>query len=85
MSELCPEPRPECKYYDTDECVITRHHLYFPQKEYILPFEKRYRNLGENIVRLARCDHDYEHANNPPPEKPTREFMIAEIKRIERK
>jgi hypothetical protein len=79
MAEMCPSPNPECRYFGTPECMVTTHHIYYPGFLYLTKVEKAFRENHLNKERLSRCDHDFEHLTNSPPEKPSRDFMIGFI------
>ena len=77
--EDCRTPNPECKYYETDYCLQSLHHVYWPRRNYTTPLEKRFRNLPENKELLPRCEHDELHATTEPPEKPSHAFMESVV------
>lgn len=73
-----------CSFVGTAECAVFRvegmcredkHHLFWPRSEYAPGPESRFRNLGENVVRICRNLHNLEHAVFPPPDKPDPEIM----------
>jgi len=71
----------ECPLFNSDEsCREDRHHIYYGY-EYKTPTEKRFRNLGKNIVTVCRRVHNNLHATQESPHKPDREFMLREIDR----
>lgn len=80
MAEFCPEPIEGCKYRDTDQCILTTHHIFWPAFEYATRTEKQFRQLETNKMELPRCEHDQEHLMPAPP-KPPRSFMLSEIQR----
>jgi phytoene dehydrogenase-like protein len=56
-----------------------RQHVYHPRTEYKTATEKRFRNLGGNVIRMCRCMHErWDNAYDPPP-KPSREVMLEAI------
>lgn len=78
MAEQCPSPIEGCKYANTPECLLTKHHLYWPSPDYTTKIEKDFRNLEQNIQReVPRCEHDEIHATQDPPEKPSTDFMVG--------
>lgn len=77
MAEACQNPRPDCKYAGTPNCIQTVHHLYYPASEYVGYIATHFRNLEDNKEILSRCDHDELHATERPPEQPSREFMAG--------
>jgi hypothetical protein len=79
MAEACSQPNPDCKYFDTPECLVTRHHNYFPSTDYQTPVERAFRNLPHNSTMMQRCDHDEFHATNEPPEKPPLQEMARVV------
>lgn len=95
MAEACPAPLETCKYAGTPDCVLTKHHLYWPAPEYTTEIERFFRErLPQNIeYDVPRCEHDEKHATTNPPEKPSQQFMVGFIlasevhipKRIKRK
>lgn len=62
------------------KCFEDKHHTFYPAYEYTTPTEKRFRQLGENIVRMCRNSHNIEHATKPIPEKPSINVMQQAIK-----
>lgn len=66
-------------YYRKQGCGLDRHHLYWPSAEYRNTLEKKWRNLGKNVVEVCRRLHDEIHATETPPEKPAREDMVYDV------
>lgn len=73
-----------CAFAGTEACSVflregacreDRHHLYHPKADYAPGVESRFRNLGENVVRICRNLHNIEHAVFAPPDKPDLEIM----------
>jgi hypothetical protein len=82
MSERCPEPIEGCKYFETEHCILTTHHIYWPKKLYRDSIGKIFRELPENKQILEHCLHDELHANESQKVKPGREEMLAAIGRL---
>ena len=68
-------PREDCRFYPNCD-PTNRHHLYWPSGEYKSGVEKRFRQLGENIVEMCRDEHVDLHATTQPPDKPSRNEML---------
>lgn len=79
MAERCSNVAFNCPYKGKKTCILTRHHVYWPAREYTSELEDTFRNLPENIHTESRCDHDEIHRNELPPHKPTTEQMIRAI------
>lgn len=81
MNELTPPPCPaeDCRYYP--DCEMTRHHAYWPRREYTTPVEKRFRNLAVNVGMVCMAEHQELHMTTPAPDKPSREEMLDVIRR----
>lgn len=77
--EACTNPDPDCKYYETDYCLQSTHHVYWPRRDYTTSLEKRFRNLPANKELLPRCLHDELHATLESPEKPSYEYMESAV------
>lgn len=77
--EKCSDPTLVCKYYGTEQCQMTVHHLYYPHKLYKTIVEKAFRELPINKIRLPRCEHDQIELEGPPP-KPNEEYMEAMVR-----
>lgn len=60
-------------------CFRDTHHLYFPRFLYTTELEKEFRELPENKVELCRREHNEIHATTEPPEKPSRQQMLAAV------
>lgn len=75
--EVPCEPTPECKYYPN--CYQDVHHEAWPEREYLTTLERVYRDMPENQVFMCRAEHDNTHADQSPPEKPSREEMLRAI------
>lgn len=84
MAERCPEPLEGCKYAGTPECLITKHHNYWPSALFSTLVERHFVNLPENISMERRCEHDEIHATQEPPEKPDVMTMVYAIEQSER-
>lgn len=82
MAENCPEQRLNCPYAGTRACIVTKHHLWWPKRDYATKLEQHFRNLDENIEMLRRCDHDDVHEFQVAPQKPTTEQMLQALGRI---
>lgn len=68
----CNENR-NCKYFLSDlGCHASRHHIYFPKRDYTTKTERKFINLPDNIVTVCRAVHDEFHAQATPPIKPSR-------------
>lgn len=75
MERCPPDEVTACPLRDTAEgCFINRHHLYYPSTEYRTSVEKRFRNLGENVITLCAFKHRLLHLEKPP-RKPDIEVM----------
>jgi hypothetical protein len=61
----------------TPDCIITTHHLYWPSYEYTDKIDRKFRELPQNKQRLSWCDHQEVHANQEPPEHPSKQDMVA--------
>jgi|GEM_PF-5309081 len=55
------------------------HHLAFEANQYRTSVERRWRELPQNKVRLARCVHEAIHYSGYYPEKPSRDVMLSEL------
>jgi len=78
MENLPDCPKEECRYYP--ECEMDKHHTYWPRREYTTPVEKRFRNLGANVVQMCMAEHQELHFQEQPPDKPSREIMLNAIR-----
>lgn len=74
----CPFTTDECKQATPHSDV---HHFYYPRKDYKTKTEKEFRNLPENKGYVCRCLHNFIHATQEPPVKPTLDFMLDAINR----
>lgn len=54
---------------------MTKHHLYWPRRDYQVGLEKKFRNLPCNVVLMDELKHRQLHATTRPPKKPTRTKM----------
>ena len=72
-------PSPDCKYWKRGCPKSSRHHLYWPEKDYNTRVERDFRALGENVVAMCREEHDILHATTRPPHKPSRQIMLQVI------
>lgn len=79
--ESCPEPKPDCPFAQTALCGLTKHHDYWPKKEYSTKIEKRFRELKSHVRLLPNCEHREFHLNNRPPVKPPLKHMVAVLYR----
>jgi hypothetical protein len=79
VAEACSQPRLDCKYSGTPECLMTRHHLAWPSTEYQEPIAKAFRDLPINSEYLSRCVHDEVHVTQEPPIKPPLEHMAQVV------
>jgi hypothetical protein len=75
-----------CTPEQREACPIRRgcrgedvHHLAYPANQYTSAVEKRWRELPENKVKLARCLHEAIHYSGYFPVKPDREDMLGEV------
>ena len=80
MGEKCPDCYDGCKYFGTDQAIITTHHLYYPACDYKTRVEKEFRNLEVNKIAICRAIHDEIHATETPPDKPDHQFMCEEVR-----
>lgn len=78
MQERPCNPSQECKIWPN--CFMDTHHMYYPKSLYKTDAEKLFRNLAGNTMRICRALHDDLHANERPPEKPSREVIFNVIK-----
>lgn len=58
---------------------MTKHHLYWPRRDYAAGVEKKFRNLPCNIVLMDELAHRQLHATTRPPKKPKRAKMVADL------
>lgn len=77
MAERCPVVALDCRYAGKANCIVTRHHLYWPARDYETPLELAFREA--NIDMERRCDHDDIHREQFPPLKPTVKEMITAL------
>lgn len=66
---ICPFPEP---YQD-------RHHVFYEANKYQTTIERRFRELGENVLRICRCKHMEIHITETPPYKPSRCHMVEQL------
>lgn len=80
MRGECENNAPHCPYRERESgCFSDEHHMYWPRSEYEGdPITYRFRNLGENIIRLCRLEHEFEHRIEPP-EMPSRCEMVSAL------
>lgn len=78
MAMRCKETLPDCKYVDTEHCILTKHHTYW-QSTYKTQLDIIFGNLPQNIEILPRCEHDKLHENEDPPDLPNREQMLGAV------
>lgn len=77
MSRPCVEIQQGCEYAGTPECILTRHHEYWPSTIYKTAIERAFRELPANSeYNVPRCSHDEYHEQDPP-EKPSEDFMVG--------
>lgn len=60
---------------------MSRHHLFWPRRDYKTPLQKKFRNLPCNIVLLEIDEHTELHRTTPPPKMPERSAMQLAIER----
>lgn len=79
MKRECPNPQPECKYFDTrGGCFADRHHIYGRPKTGIA---KNFGRLAVNVEIICRRQHEDLHAEVgvlPLPDVDTMKRVIAE-------
>lgn len=79
MPRECPDPQPDCKYFDSPEgCFSDRHHIYGRPKSGI---SKAFGRLACNVSLLCRREHEEIHATEgvlPLPDIETMKRVIAE-------
>lgn len=68
-----------CPYAESG-CFTDSHHLYWPRNEYQTKTERKFRNLGENVITLCRFKHDLLHLEKPP-HKPDFQTMRDTVER----
>lgn len=73
------DPERECRLRDTVGCFEDVHHKVYPRREYKTGLPYRYRELPENKELTCRDRHNEIHATQAPPERPTREQMLARV------
>ena len=78
MEDRPCSPSKDCKLWP--DCFMDIHHMYYPKSLYRTDAEKSFRNLAGNIMRICRALHDDLHANERPPEKPSRGVIFNAIK-----
>ena len=61
--------------------ATSRHHLWWCQKNYTTPTERKFRNLPCNVVELDFNTHKLIHLHYEPPNKPTHTDMVVAIQR----
>ena len=79
MTEACFERNEGCPYLEDDKCFKDTHHRYYYRRNYRTKVERIFRELPENQEVICRFRHDEIHANEEPPEKPSRDFMLGAI------
>jgi hypothetical protein len=62
-------------------CFEDTHHDFYPASEYSQGVANVFRELPENKRRLCRAIHNSIHAEEEPPVKPDRAFMLQAIAR----
>lgn len=71
MERIPCNPETECKYRELAiGCHMSRHHLFWPRRDYRKEIAREFRNLDENKVYVCRAIHDEYHLEEPP-EKPS--------------
>ena len=71
-----------CPLFETKlGCFEDVHHDFYPASEYSQGVAKVFRELPENKQRLCRAIHNSIHAEQAPPIKPERAFMLQAIAR----
>lgn len=72
MKTECPNPRPDCKYYDKG-CFSDTDHI-VPRRLGKCALSKAYINLPENKQQMCRSEHDEKSKQGDEP-LPTRTEM----------
>jgi len=75
----CPNPRENC--WQPEGPFSDEDHIYWPAHVYkkLGWVATRFRNLPDNREQRCRCEH-FERHSEPPPEIPSREFMLEAVK-----
>lgn len=60
---------------------ISKHHLWYPRRDYQTRLEKTFRALQCQIVLLDDHTHRSVHRHSEPPHKPSHEEMVAALER----
>lgn len=80
MERFPCDPERECRLRETIGCFEDVHHKKWPRRDYRTPVEKEYRELEDNKELSCRDRHNEIHATQRPPEKPSREEMLASVR-----
>lgn len=78
MKGECRLENAACPFYPED-CHSNTDHLFWPRHDYKASVERKFRNLPENKRQICAFAHVLRHVNEAPPEKPSRDEMIAAI------
>jgi len=65
-----------CRY---PEPYQDNHHIFYEARDYQTSVERKFRNLGCNMIEICRCKHDEIHALEEKPDKPEVADMIEAI------
>lgn len=60
---------------------LSKHHCFWPRRDYTARLERQFRNLPCNIVLLDDFVHRMVHRHSEPPHKPSHEEMVEAIRR----
>lgn len=58
-------------------CFEDIHHVYYPASQYVGYIATHFRSSEDNKQQMCRQRHQDLHAAQPPPEKPTKEYMAG--------
>lgn len=60
---------------------LSRHHIWYPRRDYQTRTEKVFRMLPCQVVMLDDHTHRMLHRHSEPPSKPTQDEMLQAIER----
>ena len=64
--------------------MLTKHHCWYPRRDYTTALERKFRNLPCNIVLLEDDIHRLLHEYQEPPRKPSAKEMRQAIEQHRR-
>jgi hypothetical protein len=81
--DRCPRANQACPQYNNKlGCVLVRHHLFYPKRDYQTSLEKHFRELPENKVSMCMGQENEVHRVEPyGPPKPSTEIMLFCVNR----